>query len=161
MDAYLAHESRTERRVTFQACRLDKIALYVRGPGDPKVESRDMMLKPPRGVDIRIQVGRDGNDWLYQAAEHWPVGSVGGDRKPINHDPGVFRSLFIGAGQKVSTFPHSNTMVFSPGIVFLKTWSIYDWLLTSQEVEELREEKWPIPKGRHPGSWPYGYGKPR
>lgn len=117
---------------------VDKIALYVRIPasGGPKRHVLDMIQGPPRGVDIRLQVGRNGNEWLHQS-----------NRTTLTDDPGALRMLIIGAGQDVAKFPQKNQMVSCPGIVLRNTWSIYDRLLSDPELTELRKS-----------SWPYGYG---
>jgi hypothetical protein len=119
---------------------LDKISLYV--SAGRRTQTFDIIMAPPRSQDIRVQVGRNGNVWL-----HHHSGAAAYQTSNTVERAGVYDSLIIGAGQSVATFPQNNTLVGCPGIVLVKTWIIYDRLLSYPELVALNA-----------GSWPYGYG---
>lgn len=154
-------------QVVYDADR-DVIALCVRNPFPKPNESRrytlDMMAVPRRGVDLRFHVGRHKLKWLYKVTE-LPEGTVNGTRTDLPAAAGGdCTNLLIGAGQIVADFPRSNSMAYCPGILLVKTWSIYDWLLEDAELDALRTDTWVRPDHDHTifsreGSWPYGYGR--
>jgi hypothetical protein len=102
------------------------------------------------GQEIRVLIGRQGNEWLYRSSAGAFVTMAVPRAASINY----YDQLLIGAGiihtaltgPGLSTYP----LIGCPGLILVKTWAFYTRMLNSQERTYLQASA--------STGWPYGYG---
>lgn len=102
----------------------------------------DVLPGVTRDSDIRIQIGRNGNTWLYTAQN----GAI--NRTDVGFDAATGTLLVVGAGQTPATFPTHNTQACCVGLLLKGQLAVWHRLPTDIEItEQIRAGQYPWGRG--------------
>jgi hypothetical protein len=115
----------------------NKLVLQIRDPSGPTV-AYNVVRGVVRDQDIRIQIGRDGNTWLYTGKRY------GIKRTDVGFDAGTGPLLVVGAGQTPATFPSNNRQACCVGLLLKGQLAVWHRLPTNREIKsQIRTGEYP------------------
>jgi hypothetical protein len=108
----------------------NKLILQVRA--GTTTYTMDVLVSPARDTDLRIQIGRNGNEWLH---------NVG--RTNIGASASFTSVLLFAAGQDPATFPTNNTTTMMNGALLTGQIAIWHRYLSDPDLVLVRAGSYP------------------